>query len=217
MDITWIGHGCFQLRDNEIMAITNPFPDSIGLELNDLKSSIITVSNVSDYHNNTEIISGNPVIFNSSGEYEYAGISVTGVMTPLGDEEDVENRNIAYNIKIGGLNICHLGDIKKPLTPNQIDELSPCDVLLTPVGGPNTLEVDDILQVIQDLEPGIVIPMQYNTPGSDINNVELEPFLSKLGQSEVTRQNRITLSKTNVENANMELNVLNPQGKILSN
>ena len=213
MDITWLGNGCFQLRDNELIAITNPFPSTIGLEIGSLEASVVTISNNSEQHNSSGLIKGEPSIFNSAGEYEYNGIGVQGVMTTLLEGQSFEKRNIAYNILISGIHILHLGDIAAPLTPAQIDELLPCDILLTPIGSPNTLELDDIMQTIQDLDPNIIIPMQYNVPGSTINDVELEPFLNKLGKNEVTPQNRLTLSKSNVENSSMELNILNPQGK----
>ena len=213
MDITWLGNGCFQLRDNELIAITNPFPSTIGLEIGSLEASVVTISNNSEQHNSPGLIKGEPSVFNSAGEYEYNGIGVQGVMTTLLEGQSFEKRNIAYNILISGIHILHLGDIAAPLTPAQIDELLPCDILLTTIGSPNTLELDDIMQTIQDLDPNIIIPMQYNVPGSTINDVELEPFLNKLGKNEVTPQNRLTLSKSNVENSSMELNILHPQGK----
>ena len=185
MDITWLGNGCFQLRDNELIAITNPFPSTIGLEIGSLEASVVTISNNSEQHNSPGLIKGEPSVFNSAGEYEYNGIGVQGVMTTLLEGQSFEKRNIAYNILISGIHILHLGDIAAPLTPAQIDELLPCDILLTPIGSPNTLELDDIMQTIQDLDPNIIIPMQYNIPGSTINDVELEPFLNKLGKNEV--------------------------------
>ena len=213
MDITWLGNGCFQLRDNEIIAITNPFPDTIGLDMGTLEASVVTISNNREQHNSTDRINGDPSVFNSAGEYEYNGIGVQGVMTTLAENETFVDRNIAYSILISGIHVLHLGDLITPLTPAQIDELLPCDVLLTPIGGSNTLPLDDIMQIIQDLDPNIIIPMQYNIPGHELNNVELEPFLNKLGKNDVTPQNRLTLSKSNVENSSMELNLLNPQGK----
>ena len=212
MDITWLGNGCFQLRDNELIAITNPFPSTIGLEIGSLEASVVTISNNSEQHNSPDLIKGEPSVFNSAGEYEYNGIGVQGVMTTRLEGQSFEKRNIAYNILISGIHILHLGDIAAPLTPAQIDELLPCDILLTPIGSSNTLELDDIMQTIQDLDPNIIIPMQYNVPGSTINDVELEPFLNKLGKNEVTPQNRLTLSKSNVETCSMELNILHTQG-----
>ena len=130
MDITWLGNGCFQLRDNELIAITNPFPSTIGLEIGSLEASVVTISNNSEQHNSPDLIKGEPSVFNSAGEYEYNGIGVQGVMTTLLEGQSFEKRNIAYNILISGIHILHLGDIAAPLTPAQIDELLPCDILL---------------------------------------------------------------------------------------
>ena len=72
--------------------------------------------------------------------------------TPLSSEVAREHRNVAYTIVVENVNICHLGDITEPLTPTQIDELSPVDVLLIPAGGGCTLDVDRVLQTLQDLD-----------------------------------------------------------------
>ena len=70
MDITWLGNGCFQLRDNEIIAITNPFPDTIGLDMGTLEASVVTISNNREQHNSTNRINGDPSVFNSAGGYD---------------------------------------------------------------------------------------------------------------------------------------------------
>ena len=119
------------IRDNEIIAITNPFPDTIGLDMGTLEASVVTISNNREQHNDTDRINGDPSVFNSAGEYEYNGIGVQGVMTTLAENQTFVDRNIAYSILISGIHILHLGDLITPLTPAQIDELLPYNVLQT--------------------------------------------------------------------------------------
>ena len=101
-------------------------------------------------------------------------------------------------MEIDRVNICHLGDISAPLSPVQIDELSPVDVLLVPSGGGCTLEIDQVLRVLQDLDPKIVIPMHYNIPGVDVPLQDVDVFLRRMGLSEVQSQPRLLVTASNL-------------------
>jgi len=45
MDITWLGHSCFRLHDADMTVVTDPYPASIGLRVDNRPAEIITVSN----------------------------------------------------------------------------------------------------------------------------------------------------------------------------
>lgn len=198
VDITWLGHACFRLRSDDVVVLTDPFPLSLGLRPDTRPATVVTVSNSHPNHSNSEEVTGDPRVFSAPGEYEYRGISVRGVMTPQLPETPWEQRSVAYAIEIDRVNICHLGDISAPLSPVQIDELSPVDVLLMPSGGGCTLEIDQVLRVLQDLDPKIVIPMHYNIPGVDVPLQDVDVFLRRMGLSEVQAQPRLSVTASNL-------------------
>ena len=198
VDITWLGHACFRLRSDDVVVLTDPFPLSLGLRPDTRPATVVTVSNSHPNHSNSEEVTGEPRVFAAPGEYEYRGISVRGVMTPQLPETPWEQRSVAYAIEIDRVNICHLGDISAPLSPVQIDELSPVDVLLVPTGGGCTLEIDQVLRVLQDLDPKIVIPMHYNIPGVDVPLQDVDVFLRRMGLSEVQAQPRLSVTASNL-------------------
>ena len=198
VDITWQGHACFRLRSDDVVVLTDPFPLSLGLRPDTRPATVVTVSNSHPNHSNSEEVTGEPRVFSAPGEYEYRGISVRGVMTPQLPETPWEQRSVAYAIEIDRVNICHLGDISAPLSPVQIDELSPVDVLLVPSGGGCTLEIDQVLRVLQDLDPKIVIPMHYNIPGVDVPLQDVDVFLRRMGLSEVQSQPRLVVTASNL-------------------
>ena len=198
VDITWLGHACFRLRSDDVVVLTDPFPLSLGLRPDTRPATVVTVSNSHPNHSNSEEVTGDPRVFSAPGEYEYRGISVRGVMTPQLPETPWEQRSVAYAIEIDRVNICHLGDISAPLSPVQIDELSPVDVLLVPSGGGCTLEIDQVLRVLQDLDPKIVIPMHYNIPGVDVPLQDVDVFLRRMGLSEVQAQPRLSVTASNL-------------------
>ena len=120
MDITWLGHSCFRLHDADMTVVTDPYPSSVGLRVDNRPASVVTVSNTHPNHNNAESIEGDPKIFSDPGEYEYNGVTARGVMTPLNDGQPQEERNVAFTIEIGGINICHLGDISLPMSTSVV-------------------------------------------------------------------------------------------------
>jgi L-ascorbate metabolism protein UlaG (beta-lactamase superfamily) len=71
---------------------------------------------------------------------------------------------MGFNIKIGDKSILNLGD---SLLLSDWDGLRP-NVLMIPIGGLGqktwTMDVDDALQAVEQIDPDIVIPCHYNVP-----------------------------------------------------
>ena len=198
MEITWLGHSCFRLRSEDLVVITDPYPAAVGLRPDSRAATAVTVSNPHPHHSNWPYVGGEPKVFQNPGEYEYSGIAVRGVMTPLSVGEARDKRNVAFCIEIENVNICHLGDIAEPLTPREIDMLSPVDVLLAPVGGGCTLEVERVHQILQDLGAKVVIPMHYSIPNLAVELGSVDAFLRLTGVSDVQPQPRLTLTASNL-------------------
>lgn len=89
------------------------------------------------------------------GEYEIKGASIFGFSTP-------EN-NICFLFELEGLRLFHLGNIKEKLTDKQLGEIGEVDILFVPVGGKVTLGPKEALEVIAQVEPKIVIPMNFDS------------------------------------------------------
>ena len=212
MEITWLGHSCFRLRSDDLVVLTDPYPLSLGLRPDARPSTVVTISNNHPNHSSVEVLVGEPKVFTAPGEYEFSGISVRGVMTPLPPDTAMEQRNVAYSIEIDGVNICHLGDISQPLSTKQVDELSPVDVLLVPTGGGCTLDLAQVLQIMQDLDPKVVIPMHYSVPPIDASLQSVDAFLSRMGLSEVQPQPRLVATASNLS-PDMKVVLLASQGR----
>ena len=194
------------------MVLTDPFPSSLGLRPDARPATVVTVSNTHPNHSNWTGVSGSPRVFDAPGEYEFSGISVRGVMTSLVPGADLEHRSVAYTIEIDRINICHLGDITVPLTPKQVDDLAPVDVLLLPTGGGCTLELDQALQAMQDLDPKLVIPMHHKIEGVDLPIQGVEVFLRRMGLDDVEPQGRLVVTSTNLP-ADRRVVLLSPSAR----
>ena len=165
MDLTWLGHSCFRIRSDETSIITDPFPPSIGLELREPAPTLATFSHRHPNHSCREALAGEPRVLDGPGEYELSGIYVTGVMTPRGAGDPPSKRNTAYLFEIERLRVCHLGDVSARLTPRQVQDLAPLDILLIPVGGGCTIDAPGAAEMVRALGPRVVVPMHYRLPG----------------------------------------------------
>ena len=212
MDITWLGHSCFRLHDADMTVVTDPYPASVGLRVDNRPTEIVTVSNLHPNHNNADGIDGDPKVFSNPGEYEFNGVTARGVMTPLAEGQPQEERNVAFTIEIGGINVCHLGDISMPMTTRMIDELKPIDVVLVPAGGHCTLDMDQVFQTLQDLDAKIVIPMHYKTEGITAEIDPIDIFVRRMGLDDVQPSPRLVVTSSNL-GTDMRVVVMTSQGR----
>ena len=192
--------------------VTDPYPASIGLRVDNRPAEIITVSNLHPNHNHHDGIDGDPKVFSNPGEYEFNGVTARGVMTPLAEGQSRDERNVAFTVEIGGINICHLGDISVPLTTRIVDDLKPVDVVLVPVGGHCTMDMDQIYQTLQDLDAKITIPMHFKTDGINVEVDPIDNFVRRMGLDDVQPQPRLVVTSTNL-GTDMRVVVMTSQGR----
>ena len=69
-------------------------------------------------------------------------------------------------------------------------------MLLVPVGGHNTVNAAQAAEIVTQLEPKIVIPMHYATPGRSETPLEpVDAFLRQQGAAGVAAQPRLTITR----------------------
>ena len=73
--------------------------------------------------------------------------------------------------------------------------LSEVDVLLVPVGGGTTLDADRAVEVVGQIEPHVVIPLQFRTELGDHGREPVERFLRAMGMTEWTTRETLTVRK----------------------
>ena len=211
MEITWLGHSCFRLRSDEIAVVTDPFPDSIGLDIGEPLALAVTVSNQHENHSYWQGVDGNPKVLRGPGEYELSGIYITGIMSLRGEGDPEDKRNTIYLIELDNLRLCHLGDVSNVLSTGQVEELTPVDILFVPAGGICTVEIPQALEMIQRLEPRIVIPMHYGLPSLRVDLGPLDMFLREMGLRDVQPQARLNITATTLP-PEMRVVILEPLG-----
>lgn len=212
MYITWLGQSCFKIQDkigsDGVTLVTDPFDKNIGLKVPNFEANIITISHDHDDHNNSDALRGNPVIIKSPGEYDINGISIQGIDS-FHDDKKGEDRgsNIIFRFEVDGISIGHLGDLGHVLGESELEALSGVDILMVPVGGKYTIDCKKAIEVINQIEPRIIIPMHYKVEGLKIDIDPVEKFIREIGIEPIYEE-KLKIAKKDLPQEDMELVVL---------
>lgn len=218
MDITWLGHSAVRIRSSQVVLVTDPYDETIGSAMPTVKADIVSVSHDHPHHAYIQAVEGDPRVLSGPGEYEIGSFFINGMGTPRhpkppsreaeseSDEEGNEPErqewdrqiNTVFTFRGEGLTICHLGAIGQALSPRLSEELSGVDVLIIPVGGHSTIDVDKAAQVVSAIGPKLVVPVHYRVDGIDDELEPVERFLREVGATEVAPQPRLSVTATNL-------------------
>lgn len=194
MQLTWYGLSCFKIQSKDINVITDPYHKSSGLTPLKTKADIVTVSHNHDNHNNTQDIKGDPFIIDGPGEYERQGVFVKGINSFHDNKEGDElGPNTIYIFEIEKIKICHLGDLGHNLSSKQVERIDAVDILLVPVGEHTTLKINNLMDVINNIGPRIVIPMHYYDKRLKTKLNKETDFLSEMGQEKIKPEPKLTI------------------------
>jgi hypothetical protein len=180
MIIEWRGEGCFEIATTggHFSLITELPNKESGLSAprtkTDMQLSIwgdLEDTLFSQEENNRFVIAG-------PGEYELKDVFVSGIKI----NSEGTSIKTAYLIKLEEISIGYLGEItKKEITPEITGFFEGVDILLIPIGGNGMLDADGATELVNQIEPKIVIPMYYKISGLKRKADTLEQFLKEMG------------------------------------
>lgn len=199
MEITWLGHSCFRIRGREAAIVTDPCPPSSGYTIGKPTANIVTVSHAHENHSFVKAVAGKPVLIERPGEYEIHGAFVTGIRT-YHDERKGETRgaNLSFVVEMENVRVCHLGDLGHTPTPDQVEEMSGVGVLLVPVGGQTTIDGATAAEVVNIIEPRIVIPMHYRTEVTKGDLSPIDRFVKEMGAKDLEPQPKLAITRASL-------------------
>jgi L-ascorbate metabolism protein UlaG (beta-lactamase superfamily) len=93
------------------------------------------------------------------------------------------NGNSIFIFELADLCIAHLSHLQHTLTPEHLAALGQIDVLLPMVDGAYSLSQNDIIEVIDQIKPRLIIPIHYFGPG------QLDRFLTRMNDRFPVRRN----------------------------
>ncbi len=164
--IQWYGHSSFLIHSgSRTKVVADPnFNVTPGIH-----ADAVTVSNDHFTHNNVGAVSGNPIILRgitlrqtwNPVRINVKDISIVNIPSQRGATwGEVANSIFVY--EMGSLCLAHLGNIGHLLTAEQEKILHRVDVMMVPIDAMTNLSFEDILTVIAQVKPPVVIPMHYD-------------------------------------------------------
>ncbi len=203
MKITWLGHDAFLFEtEGGVKVLSDPYvagsyDGAVGYKPITAEVDVVFVSHdTHPDHAGHKDLPGSPEVVLGAGVHKTRGITFKGVATfhdKSGGKE--RGRNTVFVMEADGLRICHCGDLGHTLTPAQVQEIGQVDVLFVPVGGFFTIDHREAWEVVNALQPKIVVPMHYKTEVLGFPIAKVDEFLKGKQNVERVKGSSIEVSK----------------------
>lgn len=183
MNITWYGQGCFKIEAKssagEVSLVVDPFDaKKTGLKLPRSLRADIILEGESSNHEIEGMEGGKPFIISGPGEYEIKDVAVRVI--PLKNEESAEKRYL-FCVEVENVTLVHTNGLGYVPTEAELQVIDKADILFVPVGGGRVLDAKKANQLVGEIQPRIVIPMYYKTPGLQEKFEDAQAFVRALG------------------------------------
>ena len=167
--ITYVGHSTFLIESPRLVRIATDYNDYVRPPLT---PDIATMNKAHSTHYSLNPDPGIKLVLRgwsddgkpAAHDHTFGDVRVRSVATNIrtwdGDGTERHGNSI-FIFEVGALCIAHLGHLHHTLTQQQLDEIGRVDVVLVPVDGTYTLDVEGMLGVVQALKAPLMIPMHY--------------------------------------------------------
>ena len=172
MQITYLGHATFLVDADGTRLLIDPYDAKVGYPIPPVAADAVLVSHEHDDHTNVAMATGKPAVVRGLADGNWrtivkqpvGRIAVSSVPTYHDDTQGSQRgRNTVFILEAEGLRIVHLGDLGHLLDHSQATPIGHPDIVMIPVGGHYTIDAAQAKQVIDQLQPKVVIPMHYKT------------------------------------------------------
>ena len=188
VSITFLGHASFLIESPGGVRIVTDYNDAVRAPVT---PDIVTMNNAHPMHYSDSVEPGIKYVlrgWDPAGgvaihRLEYRDVRIHNVPTNVREFGGTRyNGNSIFVFEIAHLCIAHLGHLHHILTQTHLAELGPIDVVMAPVDGAWTLNQDDMIEVLRQIQPKIVIPMHIFT------QTTLDKFLTKIADFYAVRR-----------------------------
>lgn len=198
IEIAWFGHSFFQITSSKgTRIITDPF-GYMGFPMPQVWPHVVTVGREQGNHNNVGLAHGNPLILRGmkmwGGEWNEINTTFRDVLiynVPIHTRSWRDSlKGTAFVFEMDGLCILHTGDLGEPFNKDQLNLIGHVDILLVPIGGRFAMNPENAKKVVEQLKPGIAVPMHYYN-----NTLVLDSFLDVPLRKRFFESNTFSASK----------------------
>jgi L-ascorbate metabolism protein UlaG (beta-lactamase superfamily) len=200
--LTYIGHSTFLIESPQLVRIATDYNDYVRPPV---QPDIVTMNHAhtSHYTDNLDLAIKHVLRGWASDEkparidMTYKDVRVRNVPTNIRSFDGSTERhgNSIFVFEVANLCIAHLGHLHHTLTQAQLNEIGRVDVVMVPVDGSYTLDLDGMVEVLHALKAPLMIPMHY------FSTFTLDRFLARVRQEwavEIAEIPSVVLSKTSL-------------------
>jgi L-ascorbate metabolism protein UlaG (beta-lactamase superfamily) len=169
--LTFLGHATFLIESPQLVRIATDYNDYIKPSL---LPDIVTMNHAHNTHYTDHPDPAIKYVLRGWGEspdqpanwdLKYRDVRVRNVPTNIrsfyGSTTTERYGNSIFIFEIANLCIAHLGHLHHTLTQQQLNEIGRVDVVMAPVDGSCTLDLDGMMEVLTALTAPLIIPMHY--------------------------------------------------------
>lgn len=158
MEITWHKNICFKVKGEDATVLVGPHAEG------ENEAADLVLTSLAEYPQ----IEGAVNTFNWPGEYESKEVPVNAFQaytSPRNEDGKSEGDDVViFRFVVDGITVCHLGELGHTLTSELVDKIGDVDVLMIKIGQDANLDKKKALDVIEAIEPRIIIPMGEGDP-----------------------------------------------------
>jgi len=200
--LSYIGHSTFLIESPQLVRVATDYNDYVRPPV------IPDIATMNHAHSTHFTLSPDPGIkYVLHGwaddekpariDLQYKDVRVRNVPTNIRTFDGGTERhgNSIFIFEIANLCIAHLGHLHHTLTQQQLNEIGRPDVVLVPVDGSYTLDLDGMVEVLHSLKARLIIPMHY------FSAYTLDRFLERVRQDwdvEIAEVPSLVVSKTSL-------------------
>jgi L-ascorbate metabolism protein UlaG (beta-lactamase superfamily) len=168
--LTYVGHSTFLIESPRLVRIATDYNDYVRPSV---LPDIVTMNHAHSSHYTDRPDPGiKHVLRGWAGDERPARHDVTlqdvrvrnvptNIRNWAGDGGTERHGNSIFVYEIGNMCIAHLGHLHHTLTQAQLNEIGRIDVVMVPVDGTYTLDLEGMLEVVTAMKAQVVIPMHY--------------------------------------------------------
>jgi L-ascorbate metabolism protein UlaG (beta-lactamase superfamily) len=183
--ISYIGHSTFLIESPKLVRIATDYNDYVKPPV---LPDIVTMNRAHSTHFTDRPEPGIKHVLRgwredgkpTDWDLNFQDVRVRSVATNIrdyyGGGGTMRHGNSIFIFEIGNLCIAHLGHLHHTLTQQQLNEIGRVDVVLVPVDGGATLDLEGMIEVLTALKAPLMIPMHF------FSSYTLDRFLQRISK-----------------------------------
>jgi len=200
--ISYVGHSTFLIESPQLVRIATDYSDWVRPPV---LPDIVTMNHAHSSHYTLSPDPGIKYVLHGWADDEkparidlrYKDVRVRNVPTNIRTFEGGTERhgNSIFIFEVANLCIAHLGHLHHTFTQQQLNEIGRVDIVLVPVDGSYTLDLDGMVDVLHSLKAPLMIPMHF------FSAYTLDRFLQRVRQDwdvEVAEIPSLVVSKSSL-------------------